>query len=151
MFSIGNKRGEGSQARELQRLRRQDLLELLLEQMGEADSLSGELSEREARVADLRAAELEALASRLRDRLDEKDALIERLKARLDLKDRIIAAQVARGRAVPADLAQAAELLESEWRALEASISAAAAAPAAPRPRGAHAAHAAPRGVARDA
>ena len=145
MFSIGNKRGEGSQARELQRLRRQDLLELLLEQMGEADSLAGELSEREARVA-----ELEALCGRLRDRLDEKDGLIERLKARLDLKDRIIAAQVARGRAVPADLAQAAELLESEWRALEASISAAAG-PAAPRPRGAHAAHAAPRGVARDA
>ena len=145
MFSIGNKKGEGSQARELQRLRRQDLLELLLEQMGEADSLAEELSEREVRVA-----ELEALASRLRDRLDEKDALIDKLKARLDLKDRIIAAQVARGRAVPADLAQAAELLESEWRALEASISAAAA-PAAPRPRGAHAAHAAPRGVARDA
>ena len=146
MFSIGNKRGEGSQARELQRLRRQDLLELLLEQMGEADSLAGELSASQARVA-----ELEALCGRLRDRLDEKDALIERLKARLDLKDRIIAAQVARGRAVPADLAQAAELLESEWRALEASISAAAAGPADPRPRGAHAAHAAPRGVARDA
>lgn len=145
MFSIGNKRGEGSQARELQRLRRQDLLELLLEQMGEADSLSGELSASEARVA-----ELEALCGRLRDRLDEKDALIDKLKARLDLKDRIIAAQVARGRAVPADLAQAAELLESEWRALEASISAAAG-PADPRPRGAHAAHAAPRGVARDA
>ena len=145
MFSIGNKRGEGSQARELQRLRRQDLLELLLEQMGEADSLAGELSASQARVA-----ELEALCGRLRDRLDEKDALIDKLKARLDLKDRIIAAQVARGRAVPADLAQAAELLESEWRALEASISAAAG-PADPRPRGAHAAHAAPRGVARDA
>lgn len=142
MFSIGNKRGEGSQARELQRLRRQDLLELLLEQMGEADSLAGELSASQARVA-----ELEALCGRLRDRLDEKDGLIDKLKARLDLKDRIIAAQVARGRAVPADLAQAAELLESEWRALEASISAAAG-PADPRPRGAHAA---PRGVARDA
>lgn len=146
MFSIGNNRAEGtSRARDLQRLRRQDLLELLLEQMREGDALAADVAER-----DLSIAGLEGLAERLKDRLDlkdeqiahlkekldlkdermahlrarldDKDALIEKLKGRLDLKDRMIAAQVAQGREVPEGLEAMEELLEAEEYALEALI-----------------------------
>ena len=143
MFSIGNNKAEGAQPRELQRLKRQDLLELLLEQMREADGLSADVAERDMRIR-----ELEGLAERLKDRLDlkdeqiahlkekldlkdeqmahlrakldDKDALIAKLKGRLDLKDQMIAAQVAQGRDVPADLSAMEELLEAEEFALEA-------------------------------
>ncbi len=86
MFSIGNKRDEGSQARELQRLRRQDLLELLLEQMGEADSLAGELSASEARVA-----ELEALIPALEEELYSLPA--EEYRKGAELQQKISAAE----------------------------------------------------------
>jgi len=146
MFSIGNNRAEGTnRARELQRLRRQDLLELLLEQMREGDALAADVAER-----DLSIAGLEGLAERLKDKLDlkdeqiahlkekldlkdeqmahlrakldDKDVLIEKLKGRLDLKDRMIAAQVAQGRDVPEGLEAMEELLEAEEYALEALI-----------------------------
>lgn len=71
-----------SAGKELQKLKRQDLLELLLEQMREADRLRVELAASQAENE-----ELEALADRLKAKLNDKDAQLDHLKARLDDKD----------------------------------------------------------------
>ena len=68
--------------KELQKLKRQDLLELLLEQMREADRLRSELSlvkDKEAGVSDL--------AESLRTILDDREAQLEQLKTRLADED----------------------------------------------------------------
>lgn len=80
-----NKRGGASKrggSKELQHLRRQDLLELLVSQMHEADDLRAMLTEREQTIA-----ELEQLTDRLKGKLDAKDEQQENLKTKLDLKD----------------------------------------------------------------
>lgn len=68
--------------KELQKLRRQDLLEFLLDQMVENDTLRDTLAEREASIRDL-----SSMAERLKAKLDDKDAQIEHLKGKLDEKD----------------------------------------------------------------
>jgi hypothetical protein len=80
----GKSAGKGAQdaGKELQKLKRQDLLELLLEQMREADRLRGELAASQAQNEDL-----VALSERLKAKLDDKDAQIDHLKGRLDDKD----------------------------------------------------------------
>ena len=68
--------------KELQKLKHQDLLELLLEQMREADRLRSELSlvkDKEASVSDL--------AESLRTILDDREAQLEQLKTRLSDED----------------------------------------------------------------
>ena len=71
--------------KELHRLRRQDLLQLLLSQ-------SKEVTQQQARIAELEKAgtELRESNERLKEKLNEKDALIEKLKGRLDQKDATI-------------------------------------------------------------
>ena len=105
--------------KELQKLRRQDLLEFLLDQMVENDTLRDTLAEREASIRDL-----SSMAERLKAKLDDKDATIERLKKRLDIKDKMIAELMAQGRELPRSdgLFDMAELLEVEERAVEAYI-----------------------------
>ena len=77
--------------KELRRLRRQDLLELLVAQSREASRLQTELD----REITERAGLLES-SERLKGKLDEKDALIEKLKGRLDEKDRTMEEESAR-------------------------------------------------------
>lgn len=76
--------------KELRKLNRHDLLELLVEQSREASRLGTSLKEREEELA-------RALGSngRLKEKLDEKDELIEKLKSRLDEKDAEMAVQAA--------------------------------------------------------
>lgn len=71
-----------SAGKELQKLKRQDLLELLLEQMREADRLRSEIAASQAENEDLA-----SLSERLKAKLDDKDAQIDHLKGRLDDKD----------------------------------------------------------------
>ena len=96
-------------AKELQKLRRLDLLELLLEQTRETERLS-------ARVEDL-----EGLSDRLKAKLDDKDAQIEHLKQRLDAKDARIAKLDARNRTLleASGSIDMDELREVEERAIE--------------------------------
>ena len=61
--------------KELQRLRRVDLLELLVDQIKDNDRLTAENDQ------------LSDLSERLKAKLDEKDAQIEHLKQRLNMKD----------------------------------------------------------------
>ena len=68
--------------KELHRLGRKDLLQLLVTQGREALTLQEELDSCHTKNA-----ELDATLTRLKDKLDEKDALIEKLKGRLDQKD----------------------------------------------------------------
>ena len=68
--------------KELQKLKRQDLLELLIEQMQENDALRASISEAEIQIR-----ELTSLSERLKDKLNDKDAQIELLKDRLNDKD----------------------------------------------------------------
>jgi len=68
--------------RELRRLRRQDLLQMLLAQSRESVRLQTELDEKDK---DLHL--LQENYERLKKKLDEKDAQIEKLKGRLDHKD----------------------------------------------------------------
>lgn len=72
--------------REIYRLKKHDLLQLLLTQGKEA-------AEQQERINSLIAslAEMEEGNNRLKSKLDEKDALIEKLKGRLDEKDARIA------------------------------------------------------------
>ena len=71
----GKPSGKGNDAVDLRKLRRVDLLELLLDQMSDNEKLE----------ADNR--ELNDLCERLKAKLDDKDAQIERLKTKLDQKD----------------------------------------------------------------
>lgn len=99
--------------KELRRLRRQDLLQLLVEQSKEAARLQMESNEKRKELAQLnegyerlkdkldekdeqlgtlkeRLNEKDALLEKLKNRLDEKDALLEKLKSRLDEKDGLL-------------------------------------------------------------
>ena len=92
MLGIGDKRnavgakkdkGKGkSSAKDLQRLNRYDLLELLVGQMREGDELRLTIANAETEIA-----ELTSLGDRLKDKLDLKDEQIEHLKEKLNLKD----------------------------------------------------------------
>ena len=86
IFDRNKGKGSSNPNKELQKLKRQDILELLLEQMRENDELRIAAAENRATIA-----ELTALSDRLKDKLNDKDALIDRLKARLDGKDASIA------------------------------------------------------------
>ena len=68
--------------KELRRLHRRDLLELLVEQSREASRLDAALKEKEEELT----AALES-NERLKAKLDEKDVLIGKMKCRLDEKD----------------------------------------------------------------
>ena len=68
--------------KDLRKLRRHDLLQLLLTQGREAAQLREELAQSQAECAELTAGN-----ERLKAKLNEKDELIERLKGRLDQKD----------------------------------------------------------------
>lgn len=76
------KRDASRDAQTLRKLKRQDLLEVMLDQMRTNDNLSKTNAELMAR-----AIELTELTGRLKARLDEKDAQLERLKSKLDDKD----------------------------------------------------------------
>ena len=76
--------------KELRKLYRHDLLELLVEQSREASRLNAALQEREEELREA----LEG-SGRLKDKLDGKDELIEKLKARLDEKDTEMAGEAA--------------------------------------------------------
>lgn len=146
MFALRNKdTGKAGQARELQKLKRQDLLELLLEQMRENDDLSLKLERREIAIQglegtverlkdklDLKDAQIEHLKSRLDDKdaqigrlkgkLDDKDATIGKLTNRLDIKDRVIANLMSGGGETDIELSVMEDLLKAEGFALEALI-----------------------------
>lgn len=68
--------------KELHRLRRQDLLQLLLSQGREALELQTKLNDAGSVLI-----QTKADYDRLKEKLDEKDAVIEKLKSRLDEKD----------------------------------------------------------------
>ncbi len=68
--------------KELHRLRRQDLLQLLLSQGKEALALQTRLSNTSSALIQTKAG-----YDRLKEKLNEKDTLIEKLKSRLDAKD----------------------------------------------------------------
>lgn len=108
-----------SGANELKKLKRQDVLELLLEQMHEGDDLRNTVARLEVEVEGLN-----DLTERLKKKLDDKDETIERLRRRLDIKDKMIAVLMAQGRELPKsdELFDLAELLEVESRAVEAYI-----------------------------
>ena len=76
--------------KELRKLSRHDLLELLVEQSREAARLNAALAEREEELAGVAESN-----ERLKDKLGEKDALIEKLKGRLDEKDAEMAQEAA--------------------------------------------------------
>ena len=71
--------------KELHKLRRQDLLQLMLEQGKETLALQMEFNEINAEYIQVKAG-----YDRLKEKLDEKDAVIEKLKKRLDEKDAVI-------------------------------------------------------------
>ena len=81
---IGKSAGKraNDSGKELQKLTRQELLSLLLDQTREVDRLRDELV-----LAQNATNELNAFAERLKAKLDDKDAQISHLKARLDDKD----------------------------------------------------------------
>ena len=68
--------------KELRRLRRQDLLQLLVEQSKEAARLQTESDEKSEELA-----RLNESCERLKGKLDEKDTQLERLKEKLNEKD----------------------------------------------------------------
>lgn len=85
--------------KELRRLRRQDLLQLLVEQSREAARLQTETDEKSEEIAQLNESlerlkgkldEKDAQLERLKERLNEKDALLEKLKQRLNEKDALL-------------------------------------------------------------
>ena len=72
--------------KELRKLHRHDLLELLVEQSREAARLNTALKEIEEELSGIGESN-----ERLKEKLDEKDELIGKLKGRLDEKDRELA------------------------------------------------------------
>lgn len=140
-------KGEKGRSKELNKLKRQDLLELLIDQMHESDDLRAAIVEQHAQIL-----ELTNLSERLKDKLNlkdeqiehlkekldlkdeqrdhlkaklnDKDALIERLKKRLDIKDAMIAELMSQGRELQTsgDMFDMIELLTTEERAIEAYI-----------------------------
>lgn len=103
--------------KELQKLKRQDLLELLLEQMREGDQLEATISGLNTQVS-----ALTDLTDYLKQNLSDKETLIDQIQRRLELKDRIIAQLLAQGRKLPAELSEMEELLAVEQGAIEAYI-----------------------------
>lgn len=73
-------------SKELHRLHRQDLLELLLAQSKDVERQQEEIETLRAQLT-----EVQATCERLKGKLDVKDAQIEHLKERLDQKDATIA------------------------------------------------------------
>ena len=82
--------------KDLRKLRRQDLLELLVEQSREAARFQSERDDKQAELSQIlesyerlkkKLDEKDAQIEKLKGRLDEKDALLDKLKKRLDLKD----------------------------------------------------------------
>lgn len=71
--------------KEFSKLRRRDLLELLLSQIQEDERLERKVSAMMNRITSQ-----EKTLNRLKDKLNEKDAQLEKLKGRLDDKDREI-------------------------------------------------------------
>ena len=71
--------------KEYSKLRRRDLLELLLSQIQEDERLERKVSAMMSRITSQ-----EKTLNRLKDKLNEKDAQLEKLKGRLDDKDREI-------------------------------------------------------------
>ena len=71
--------------KELRRLRRQDLLQLLVEQGREAARLQTESDEKSEELARLNESD-----ERLKAKLDDKDAQLERLKEKLNEKDALL-------------------------------------------------------------
>ena len=118
MFSFA-KRESGADApnKELQKLKRQDLLELLLEQMREGDQLEATIAGLNAQIATLT-----DLTDYLKQNLSEKETIVDQLQRRLELKDRIIAQLLAQGRKLPAELAEMEEMLAVEQDAIETYI-----------------------------
>ena len=115
MFSFA-KRESGASApnKELQKLKRQDLLELLLEQMREGDQLEATIAGLNAQIATLT-----DLTDYLKQNLSEKETIVDQLQRRLELKDRIIAQLLAQGRKLPAELAEMEEMFSDETAATE--------------------------------
>ena len=87
-FHLGETKtkGKGSKGKssdkDLQRLNRKDLLELLVGQMHEGDELRASIEQKDREIE-----ELAAMGDRLKEKLDLKDEQIENLKSKLDLKD----------------------------------------------------------------
>lgn len=67
--------------KELQKLKRQELLELLVEQSREAEQLKSQQEEKENELRSMRENNI-----RLKAKVDEKDVQIERLTGRLNSK-----------------------------------------------------------------
>ena len=141
------KNKQANLSRDLQRLKRQDLLELLVAQLREGERLQATITENEAQIAELtdlserlkgklddkdvqiehlkeKLNDKDAQIERLKEKLNDKDAQIERLKKKLDQKDEAIE----RLREREHNLARVhgtidmQELLEAEERAIEAYI-----------------------------
>lgn len=78
---LGGTKDKG-QKKDLQRLNRQDLLELLVGQMREGDDMRAVIDRGEREIENLN-----ALVDRLKGKLDLKDEQIDNLKEKLDIKD----------------------------------------------------------------
>lgn len=85
--------------KDLRKLRRQDLLELLVEQSREAARLQSERDDKQTELSQIlesyerlkkKLNEKDVQIEKLKGRLDEKDALLNKLKKRLDEKDEMI-------------------------------------------------------------
>lgn len=87
--------------KELKKLNRRDILELLVKQTKEADRLRSELRDAHGQLSDTR-----DCISRLKDKLDGKDAKIVELAGKLDAKDVKIARLAAKLDAKDARIAQ---------------------------------------------
>lgn len=100
---------KGTSEKDLQRLRRVDLLELLVDQIRENDYLTTEN------------AQLSELTERLKAKLDQKDAQIEHLKQRLNMKDDEISRLEERNRLIAhaSGLIDVAELVAVEEVAVD--------------------------------
>lgn len=118
--------------KELRRLRRQDLLQLLVEQSREAARLQAESDEKSEGLAQLNESyerlkakldDKDAQLERLKEKLNEKDALLEKLKERLNEKDTLL--EKLKGRLDEKDtrigeLEQRLEVLQSDrWERLD--------------------------------
>lgn len=126
--------------KELQHLSRQDLLELLVQQLHESDELRIAIEQKERDIEeqadliarlkerlDLKDEKIDGLKDRLEGkddqiarltaRLDDKDGMLERLKRRLDAKDVLIARVVEASGIDP----MAIELFEAQQRSGDAT------------------------------
>ena len=105
-------KAKSSTEKEFQKLRRMDLLELLLDQIRDNEKLSASVET------------LTDLSERLKAKLDDKDAQIERLKAKLDDKYAQIERLEERNRMVAraSGSLDLKEFLEIEGRAIESYL-----------------------------